>query len=352
MKKSTLFALVGLMAALSLTGCGNKKETSVEETKTTVVVETETKEDTSLPEGQMYSYLTGEVVDEEIGLQRPFAIMINNIDEAMPQSGVSQAEILYECLVESDITRLMGVFQDIEDLNKVGSIRSARHYYIDFAKDQEAIFTHYGQSVFAENIINAGYQTISGLSGYGEIVFYRGTERPAPHNVFTSKDGLLAGLEYTGLTREYSKNYENRLKFNVKEDINLENGSNAEVVTMPFPFNNPWFEYDTETGLYNRFQYGTKHIDAENGEQLTFKNLIIQYASYDLISDEGHKDFDLIGSGNGLYITNGKVIEIVWNRATENDKTTYSYADGTPVYLNCGQSYIAIVPTDTPVVCE
>ena len=351
MKKRNMFTFLALAAVLSLSACG--KEDTKEETKETIAVETETVEETeeALPEGQMYSYLTGEVVDEEIGLQRPFAIMINNIDEAMPQSGISQAEIIYECLVESDITRLMGVFQDIEDLNKVGSIRSARHYYIDFAKDEEAIYTHYGQSSFVTDIINGGYKTISGLSGYSEIVFYRGSDFVAPHNVFSTKDGLLAGLEYTGITREYPEGYESRLKFS-NEEVNFKDGKTANTVTMPFTYADPWFEYDEAAGLYKRFQYGTEHIDAVNGEQLAFENLIIQYTTFEVITTDGHKDFDLIGSGKGLYITNGKAVEIIWNRATESDRTTYTYTDGTPVSLNTGKSYIAIVPTDTPVVCE
>lgn len=354
MKKRNLFVILALVTMLGLTACGGKEETeAVKESKTTTEVESEVVKETreELAEGQMYSYLTGEVVDEAVGAARPFAIMINNIDECLPQSGISQADILYECLVEADITRLMGVFQDIENLNKVGSIRSARHYYMDFAKDEEAIFTHYGQSIFAEERINAGYQTISGLSGYSEAVFYRSADRVAPHNVFSSKDGLLKGLEYTGLTRDYPEDYEGRLNFKT-EEITLENGVDANKVTMPFYYANPWFEYNEEEGLYYRYQYNSAHVDEENGEQLKFKNLIVQYTTYDLISDEGHKDFALTGSGKGLLITNGKAENITWKRATENDRTMYYYEDGSPVYLNCGKSYISIVPSDTPVICE
>lgn len=355
MKKKNILAVFGLVLALGLTACGSDKETiATDESKKTIVVETEVEtaaERNELPEGQMYSYLTGEPVDVAIGSQRPFAIMINNIEDAIPQSGISQAEIVYECLVEADITRLLCEFQDIENLTKVGSIRSARHYYMDFAQDDEAIFTHYGQSIFAEDRMNAGYQTISGLSGYSEAVFYRSSDRVAPHNVFSSKEGLLAGLEYTGLTRDYPENYESRLNF-YSEDTIPESGDATEKVTMPFYYANPWFEYNEEDGLYYRYQYGGAHIDEENGEQLKFKNLIIQYATYEIISNEGHKDFALIGSGDGLIITNGKATKITWERASENDRTTYYYEDGSPAYLNCGKSYISIVPSETPVVCE
>lgn len=356
MKKRGIIAVLGLSMLLSLTACGSKEEeTTAPETQTTAaateaVKETET-EEADLPEGKMYSYLTGDIVDTSIGTKRPFAIMINNIQEAIPQSGISQADIMYECLVESGITRLMCEFQDIENLNNVGSIRSARHYYMDLAQDDEAIYTHFGQSIFAEDRINAGYPTISGLSGYGEAVFYRTNDREAPHNVYSSKDGLLAGLEATGISRDYPKDYKSRLNF-YHTDTAPEAGDTAEKVTMPFTINNPWFEYNAEDGLYYRFQYGEPHTDVENNEQLKFKNLIIQYAKRSVISDQDHQDFELTGSGKGLVITDGKAVKITWERKSEGDRTAYYYEDGTPVYLNAGKSYIAVVPSELSVTCE
>lgn len=353
MKKRLMITLLGLSMILGLTACGGNEETEAETTNETqtIVIETEAETKDDLPDGMMYSYLTGEVVDESIGTQRPFAIMINNIEACLPQSGISQAEIMYECPVESDITRLMCEFQDIENLNRVGSIRSARHYYMDLANDDYAIFTHFGQSVFAETYINNGYQTISGLSGYSGSVFYRTSDREAPHNVFSSKDGLLAGVEAVGADRYYPKDYTSRLNFYTENTV-PETGDAANKVIMPFSYNNPWFEYNEEDGLYYRYQYDEPHIDAENNEQLKFKNLIIQYASSSVITDEGHLDFTLVGSGSGLIITNGKVNNITWKREAIEDRTTYYYDDGTPVYLNQGKSYIALVPSDSTVTLE
>lgn len=142
---------VGMM--LAVTACGGKKTESTEtETQTAVTVETQTESETeteaeteaALPAGEMYSYLTGEPVSETIGKQRPYAIMINNIDVSLPQSGVSQAEMIYEAQVEGGITRLLALFQDVDNVEKIGSVRSARHNYIDFANDNDAIYVHYG----------------------------------------------------------------------------------------------------------------------------------------------------------------------------------------------------------------
>ena len=355
MKKRWIAGLLTLTMILGLTACGQKKEETPAETQTETTTETESETvketETPLEEGKMYSYMTGEVVDTQIGTQRPYAIMINNIGEALPQSGISQAEAVYECLVEHGITRLMCEFQNIENLSKVGSIRSARHYYMDLAEDNEAIFTHFGQSIFAKARIDEGYPTISGLSGYSGDVFYRTDDREAPHNVFSSRDGLLAGLSATGLTRDYPEGYKGRLNF-YHEDTVPEKGDAANKVSMPFPDCSPWFEYNTEDKLYYRYQYGEPHIDAENNEQLKFKNLIIQYAQRSVISNEDHQDYTQIGSGKGLFITDGKVNPITWKRESAADRTTYFYEDGTPVYLNTGKSYFAVVPSELSVACE
>ncbi|MDD3222264.1 MAG: DUF3048 domain-containing protein [Lachnospiraceae bacterium] len=351
MKKRWIAGLLSVCMLLGLAACGKKEETVAETQTTAAETETETETEAALEEGKMYSYLTGEVIDTAIGTQRPFAIMINNIEDAIPQSGISQADIVYECLAEYGITRMMCEFQNIDNLNKVGSIRSARHYYMDLAQDQEAIFTHFGQSIFAEARIDDGYQTISGLSGYSGDVFYRSDDRESPHNVYTSKDGLLAGVAATGMTRDYPAGYTGSLKFN-HEDIVPETGDTADIVRLPFDYNSPWFEYHAEDKLYYRFQYGGPHIDVENNEQLKFKNLIIQYAERFVISEQDHQDYTLIGSGTGLYITDGKVNTIKWERATAADRTTYYYEDGTPVSLNAGKSFIAVVPSELSATCE
>ena len=359
MIKRTLAVIMALtLCGVVFFGCKKAEETKAPETQTeTETKETETEKETeketraALPEGMMYSYLTGEPVDTAIGTKRPFAIMINNIQEAIPQSGISQAEIVYECPVEYGITRLMCLFQDISGLDKVGSVRSARHYYVDLSNDNDAIYVHFGWSPFAEERITAdGIPSVNGLYDDG-TVFYRTDDREAPHNVYTNKEGLEASLSWTGQTRDYPEGYESRLVFN-PEDTVPENGQDASKVTLPFSANSPWFEYDAETGLYDRFQFGEAHIDVENGEQLTFKNLVIQYADRSVISEQDHQDFSLYGEGKGLYISDGKAVEITWKKADKNDKTRYYYADGTEVSLNPGKSYMALVPSDTSVTLE
>lgn len=360
MKYGMVVAVLMTGMMMAITACsGNKTASTETESQSAVVVETETESATetvaeselTLADGQMFSYLTGEPIEKKVGLQRPYAIMINNIKEGLPQSGVSQADVIYEAQVEGGITRLMALFQDVDEVEKIGSIRSARHYYIDFANDYDAIYVHYGQSKYAlARIEDENITTIHGLSGYEAKVFYRSTDRKAPHNVYTTGEMLAAGLEVTGLSRDYSEGYQPNLQFN-HADIALKDGINAQKVNIPFD-SKPYFTYNTEDGLYYRYQYGEKHIDRENDEQLAFKNIIVQYVGEKSISKQDHQDLTLTGSGKGLYITDGKAEEITWKRSDDADQTHFYDASGHQLSLNPGKSFFEVVSDSKTVTTE
>lgn len=360
--KKQILTVITTAAVLGLAACGGKKTETTETVPATIIIEEtesetesetepETEDPYAVPEGMMHSYLTGEVVTEEVGTRRPYAIMINNIQASLPQSGIGQADIIYEAQVEGGITRLLAVYEDVDDIEKIGSIRSARHYYIDFANDNEAIYVHYGQSKYALQRMNdEGITTIHGLSGYESSVFYRSSDRNAPHNVYTTGEMLASGLEITGLSREYPEGYTPRLLFNAADTVPSE-GTNAEKVNIPFD-SRPYFTYNTEDGLYYRYQYGEAHIDREEDKQLAFKNIIVQYVEERSISNQDHQDLTLNGSGSGLYITDGKAVEITWKRADDSDKTRYYDADGNQIFLNPGKTFFEVVPDSETVTLE
>ena len=149
MKKRMVWLLVAAMAVTLAAGCGKKEEPEqepeVEETTPTPAPEaTPTPEPTpETPEGMAKSYLTGEWIDGELAKKRPLAVMIGNTSDALPQYGISSADVIYEVPVEGSYTRLMALFQDYSGLEKIGSVRSCRHYFIYFAREFDAIYTHY-----------------------------------------------------------------------------------------------------------------------------------------------------------------------------------------------------------------
>lgn len=138
------------------------------------VSEAETSKDdpNALPEGQMRSFLSGLPVDEKIGNRRPVAIMLNNLKAAQPMSGVSYADVVYEYVVEGGITRMMGVFENYDSLDKIGSVRSCREYFVYTALEFDAIYMHFGQATYAVELLDKDYvDNINGLGPAGDISF-------------------------------------------------------------------------------------------------------------------------------------------------------------------------------------
>ena len=298
-----------------------------------------------LPEGQMYSYLTGEPIATEVGTKRPFAVMINNLDPAVPQSGIVYADILYEMFVESDITRLMAEFQDPSALEKIGPVRSSRHNYLSLADDNEAVYAHFGWSIFAEALIGEqGRTTINGMFYDGSMGFFRTSDRVAPHNAYVTGQGLLDIADSLGIDRSYPAGYQPNLSFNHADT--QPQGEDATYISLGYPVNNPWFEYNADDQLYYRFEYGAPHVDMETGEQLKFKNVIVQYTDHDFVGDTYLLEVHVIkeGEGTGVYFTDGKAVPIKWKKESWEDRTHYFTADGQPLNLNPGKTMIQIIP--------
>ncbi|WP_310605445.1 DUF3048 domain-containing protein [Anaerosporobacter sp.] len=347
-----------LLVALLLVGCKKKAENQPEEIIKEEVIEPEEIEVIEEPEeepvveeetheGMVLSKLTGEWVAEEIGTKRPYAIMFNNIQYASPQSGTSEAAILYEAIVEGGITRLMGIFEELTT-NRIGSVRSARHYYVSFADEYDAIYVHYGETKYATaKIKSLGIDNLSGLTGIGTTVYYRDNSIKAPHNAFASAEGIKKGTEKLKYRTEYKEDFENHFTF-YKEDTDLTSDTVANKVTLKFSnYTSPYLEYNSEDKLYYRYQFGSKHIDYNTKEQLAFKNIIVQFVKEWNIDKNGYQTMDIENSsGSGYYITNGKAVSITWQKNESTKKMHYYDEEGNILTINPGKTYIAIFPQD------
>lgn len=366
-RKYCIFML--LVVVLSLTGCNKKSQVKyVPETgaitneSTGMPPEVEAQVTQApvgavetpevIPEGMVKSKLTGKYVKEEIAKKRPYAVMINNIEYASRfHSGISKASIIYEAKVEGGITRLMAIFENLASMKKIGSIRSARHYFVSVASEYDAIFVHFGHTKFAlSKIDKLSVDNLSGLTGYGGRVFYRDNSISAPHNAFTSKKGLLAGTKYLKYRKNYKKNYDGHFQF-YDNDTDLTEGKKAYKVSIKFSgYANPYFVYNSKKKLYYRYQYGRKHMDVSNNKQLAFKNIIIQYVDDEPIVKGHPKDYRTINfekaSGKGKYITNGKAINIRWEKNEKKNYMKYFHEDGTELVINPGKTYVALYPDE------
>lgn len=356
--------LIMMGAALLLAGC--KKETAsnpigdTQEVVTTtapeeITIQEETEPQTKGPsvvEGMARSPLTGLWVTPEVAQRRPFAVMINNVKEAIPQSGIARAEVLYEAYVEGNITRLLMITQDYDGLEKIGPIRSCREFYIFFAKEYEATYVHFGRSILAvEQLAKAESNSMDG--NYGEYATFRSTDRVAPHNAYTTTQSILDGMAKKDISEELPEDFVQPLNFNVYDDeeINIEGGQACTVFRPGYTYNNPEFIYNEEDGLYYRNQFGAAHVDMETGEQLSFKNILVKYVDSHLF-DNYTPVLTLEGTGSGIFITNGQAVEVTWEKDEQLGETKYYYANGEEVVLNQGRVMVCVLPNSSKDAAE
>lgn len=301
---------------------------------------------------------TLKIVDES-SYTRPIAVMINNHNQARPyHSGLQDAYIVYEAIVEGGITRMMAVFKD-QTTARIGSVRSSRHYFLDYALENDAIYVHFGWSPQAENDIRSlGVNNINGLY---DNAFWRDYNLPVnyEHKAVTSIEKINEVINQKGYRKEYnSKNVQDELslKYSIDE-IHINESEDSVVannVSIPYSYYmTSSYTYDATNNHYLRYANGVAHKDYITGEQYHFKNIIIEKVENYTIDSYGRQSLNNIGTGTGYFITNGYARPITWEKASRSSKTVFKYLDGTPVIVNDGNTFIQIEPiTQTTSITE
>ena len=286
---------------------------------------------------------------------RPYAIMINNISTVWGyQCGLQDAYMVYEIIVEGGYTRLMAVFKD-KDLDRLGSVRSSRHYFLDYALENDAIYVHFGWSPQAESDMSSlGVNNINFMSFGGYTRDYS-LGLATEHTAFTTTSEIMRGAEYYGYRT--TSDFKPVLNYSVKNiDLSTMDGAiPASSIYMVYSrVRSTSFEYDLENKVYKRFQNGVAHSDYITGEQYTTKNIITyQVPSYTISGDEkGRQTLENIGKGNGWLISNGYAVPITWEKSSRSSKTKYKYLDGTEIKVNDGNTYVQIQPEGEEITIE
>ena len=301
--------------------------------------------------------LTAVVDEKEVqifnGNDRPIAVMIDNHDDAWPQAGLQRAYMVYEIIVEGGETRLMALFKGADDVEKIGPVRSARHYFIDYAMENDAIYTHFGESPQASSDIKKySIAEIDGISEDG-TTFWRVKDKAAPHNAVTSMKNLIQSAK--------NKNYrmtssEDSVLNYVTDEVNLEDGQGAVSVTIPHSqLQTVKYEYDEQNKVYERYARGKEQVDWDTDEPITVKNIIITFCDNYTLSDtenKGRQGLKNIGTFNGYYITNGKAIKIKCIKNARDEQTVYQDLNGKEIDVNDGNTFVHICPTDADVEIE
>ena len=301
--------------------------------------------------------LTATIEEKEVqifkGNDRPIAVMIDNHDDAWPQAGLQRAYMVYEIIVEGGETRLMALFKGADDVERIGPVRSARHYFIDYAMENDAIYTHFGESPQASSDIKKySIAEIDGISEDG-TTFWRVKDKAAPHNAVTSMKNLIQSAK--------NKNYrmtssEDSVLNYVTDEVNLEDGQGAVSVTIPHSqLQTVKYEYDEENKVYERYARGKEQVDWDTDEPITVKNIIITFCDNYTLSDtenKGRQGLKNIGRFDGYYITNGKAIRIKCIKNARDEQTIYQDLNGNEIDVNDGNTFVHICPTDANVEIE
>ncbi len=286
------------------------------------------------------------------GDSRPIAVMIDNHNGAWPQAGLNKAYMVYEIIVEGGETRLMALFKG-QELEKIGPVRSSRHYFLDYALENDAIYVHYGWSPRAKkDIPKLGINNINGITEGGGT-FWRVSDKQAPHNAVTSTQGILKSAESKG----YRTTSTNKSVLNyTTEEVNLENGQAANKITIPHSnLQTVTYQYDAENKVYKRFARGKEQKEWTNGETVTTRNIIITKCDNSDLNDssgKGRQDLHNIGTFDGYYITNGKMIQIKCTKSARDQKTVYKDLEGNEIKVNDGNTFVNICPTGASVTIE
>lgn len=376
MKKKLLAAIVITMGIL--TACGQKEEVDspiVDVTPEPIV--TETPEPTEEPEeakelvvitdrkevdGKMQSYLTGEWKDAEIVQRRNIAVMMPNNKPAIPHYGISQASIIYEAPAESEsCTRLMALYEDYDDLDRIGPVRSSRDYFVYEAMAYDSVYVNWGLAVpYVKPIMEARRidnvsQAVSDQPNAYSMAFDR-FDRPGYDTEFTGYllvDKVDDAIKARGYETEYTDRFEQAFTFADSEiGCRMEYADMEDAVKIipggkeglgGYGEAGSYFLYDEEEQLYYRYQHGGIMTDEYNDEEIAVSNIVIKICYGEERDDHGYLAFGVHGTGDALVFTNGKVVEGTWQRNSDYEANMFYDENGDEIILNQGKTWICCV---------
>lgn len=298
--------------------------------------------------------LTGRLVSPRDAAQHPIAIMIDDAPAARPQSGFNSASVVWQAPAEGGVPRYMMVFQE-QMPTDVGPVRSARSYFIDWASEWNAVYGHVGGSPQAMSTLRS--------EGNGQLVYnadefrWGGTyyrrikERYSPHNVYSDANSLRIMA-----TRVGAENGPLEAAWTFAPDASLDERPSGGIIRVVYPYNSIEYRYDRATNSYLRGVTGqAEQIDAATGARVAPKNVVVMLVSFGPLNDGSNKhrlEAKDVGHGKAWIATNGRTIMGTWKKAAQASPTLFYDADGKPVSLTVGQTFIQVMPLGSKVTIK
>lgn len=337
-----------ILTTLLLSGCSTQQSANTQNAPTQqptaepAPIETSQPSPIADPSVKLISGLTGLAVSEDI-LPRPLAVMINNAPAARPQSGISEADILYEILAEGGITRLIGIFQSHTGVVKIGPIRSIRPYLLDIGESYSGVTVHAGGSPDAYAILQKQKKDDMDEIGRAGAYFWRDKARKAPHNLYSNAAKLREGAEKLG----FSSNVKvPEYHFN-KPEVVQTGGEPVSEFSVNFLLKsyNIEYKYAADRGNYQRYVNGKPHLDLNNNNPVEAANVMVMGADHKVLDDVGRLQVDVELGGEALLFQKGQVTKGRWSR--EHGDVIRFVKDGKEALMYPGITHILVVP-NTP----
>ena len=288
---------------------------------------------------------------------RPIAVMINNNKAVWGyQAGLQDAYITYEMIVEGGITRMMAVFKD-KDTARIASVRSSRHYYLDYVLENDAIYAHIGWSPRAQSDISSLNIPAINANNSSAFTWDNSLRVAREHRAYTSIARIKEAAEKKGYRTTSDKKLLLTYQAKPLDLASYEGAIPANIVRIPYSKTHlTSYSYDAENKVYKRYQNNTEHKDFVTGLQYTAKN-IITYKVHNYTLNDGYaggrQDLNNIGTGEGYYISEGYAIPITWEKTSRSAQTVYKVkATGKELVVNDGNTFIQIEPDNQTLTIE
>ncbi|MGM8216016.1 DUF3048 domain-containing protein [Bacillaceae bacterium W0354] len=284
---------------------------------------------------------TGLEADGEV-TNRALAVMVNNHSAARPQTGLVDADMVYEFLAEGAITRFLAIYQSkIPEV--VGPVRSARSYYIETAKAHEALYIYHGAAQFIEDDLRQGWVDNLNGSYYDDdrFLFKRESFRVMPHNSYVILENAYEVAKRNNIETEV---YHQPWEFMSQQELADSNfqGDDINEVTVHYYDNLVVsYRYNQDTGLFTRYINGEVTADLNTDVPVELANILIYETEHRVIDDALRRFIDIESGGDGYLIQKGKIQKIEWKNI---DGLMKPFINGEVAKLVPGKTWINVIP--------
>ena len=324
-------------------------------TEPTTEPTTETTEPPTEPAPVYFNPLNGEILDEPFN-KRIFAVSINNIRDAVPHSNVGNADLFFETFVNGSIIRGLAMFTDPSGMEAIGPVRSNRMVFNDLCQHYDAVMIHAGADYrVIQDIEKMGLDNFN-IDAWGimDLTSFRDSERSKKgygweHTLFAIGDGLIEYSQQNGIRTELNPDIDYQLQFT--DDGMPADGVDATDITITITVNqykkDTRMVYDASLDKYVYNQYEQEMVDERSGEKEAFRNVLILTGSIPF--DGPFQRPDLLTGGEGWFACGGKAVPITWGSTDKESPLWFRTADGEPLVLGRGNTYVAITQTGSAI---